>query len=54
VGEIGPDHEKRFEVEVTVRNKVQGKGNGRSKKEAEQNAAMMALDNYLSDSDSGE
>ncbi len=54
VGEIGPDHEKRFEVEVTVRNKVQGKGNGRSKKEAEQSAAMMALDNYLSDSDSGE
>jgi len=47
VGEMGPDHDKRFEVEVTVRNKVQGKGNGKSKKEAEQSAAMMALGNYL-------
>ncbi len=47
VGEMGPDHDKSFEVEVTVRNKVQGKGNGKSKKEAEQSAAMMALDNYL-------
>jgi len=44
---MGPDHDKRFEVEVTVRNKVQGKGNGKSKKEAEQSAAMMALGNYL-------
>ena len=51
VGEMGPDHDKRFEVEVTVRNKVQGKGNGKSKKEAEQSAAMMALDNYLSTND---
>ncbi len=51
VGEMGPDHDKRFEVEVTVRNKVQGKGNGKSKKEAEQSAAMMALDNYLSIND---
>ncbi len=51
VGEIGPDHDKRFEVEVTVRNKVQGKGNGKSKKEAEQSAAMMALGNYLSIND---
>ena len=51
VGEMGPDHDKRFEVEVTVRNKVQGKGNGKSKKEAEQSAAMMALGNYLSIND---
>ncbi len=51
VGEMGPDHDKRFEVEVTVRNKVQGKGNGKSKKEAEQSAAMMALGNYLSTND---
>lgn len=51
VGEMGPDHDKRFEVEVTVRNKVQGKGNGKSKKEAEQSAAMMALGSYLSIND---
>ncbi|MDP7557098.1 MAG: ribonuclease III [Nitrospinaceae bacterium] len=51
VGEMGPDHDKSFEVEVTVRNKVQGKGNGKSKKEAEQSAAMMALGNYLSIND---
>lgn len=48
VGEKGPDHDKRFEIEVSVRNKVQGKGDGRSKKEAEQSAAMMAIEKYLS------
>ena len=40
VGEKGPDHDKRFNIEITVRNKVEGVGNGRSKKEAEQNATM--------------
>lgn len=41
--EIGPDHEKQFEVVVLVKNKVRGKGAGRSKKEAEQAAAREAL-----------
>ena len=44
VGESGPDHQKRFEVEVHLNSNVIGKGGGRSKKEAEQNAAHEALE----------
>ena len=47
VGEMGPDHDKRFNVEISVRNKVEGVGEGRSKKVAEQKAAQMALEKYL-------
>ena len=47
VGEMGPDHDKRFNIEISVRNKVEGLGNGRSKKEAEQKAAKMALEKFL-------
>ena len=47
VGEMGPDHDKRFNIEISVRNKVEGVGNGRSKKEAEQKAAKMALEKFL-------
>jgi ribonuclease III len=43
VRESGPDHDKLFEVEVTVNGKVVGRGTGRSKKEAEQSAAKQAL-----------
>ena len=42
-GESGPDHDKRFEVEVRLNSNVIGKGTGRSKKEAEQQAAKEAL-----------
>ena len=48
VGEQGPSHDKRFDVKVSVRNKVLGAGNGRSKKEAEQVAAKVALETFLS------
>ena len=41
--ESGPDHEKRFEVAVLIQNKTFGTGSGRSKKEAEQASAKMAL-----------
>ena len=41
--ESGPDHEKTFVVEVCFRGEVLGSGEGRSKKEAEQNAARDAL-----------
>jgi len=51
VRETGPDHDKRFEVSVSIRSEIQGMGSGRSKKEAEQNAAQMALRKYLSQSD---
>ena len=44
IRESGPDHDKRFEVEVTVRGEVVGAGSGRSKKEAEQQAARQALE----------
>ena len=43
VRESGPDHDKVFEVEVTVNGEVVGRGTGRSKKEAEQSAAKQAL-----------
>lgn len=39
----GPDHAKRFQAEVSVGNDLAGTGRGRSKKEAEQNAARSAL-----------
>lgn len=43
VKETGPDHDKRFTVEVQINNNSLGKGSGRSKKEAEQRAAKSAL-----------
>ncbi len=50
VREIGPDHAKEFEVVVMIKNEVQGKGLGRSKKEAEQAAAKIAMKNFSADS----
>ncbi|MZH03606.1 MAG: ribonuclease III, partial [Nitrospinae bacterium] len=44
VNELGPDHAKEFEVTVTIKNQVKGQGLGRSKKEAEQAAAKMAME----------
>ncbi len=43
VKEEGPDHEKRFEIELSIRQEVMGVGVGRSKKDAEQEAASQAL-----------
>ncbi len=43
VGESGPDHNKHFVVEVHLNSNVIGKGGGRTKKEAEQQAAREAL-----------
>ena len=43
-GESGPDHNKHFTVEVHLNTNVIGKGGGRSKKEAEQQAAREALE----------
>ncbi len=44
VSESGPDHDKHFVFEVHLNSNVIGKGGGRSKKEAEQNAAREALE----------
>jgi ribonuclease-3 len=43
VGESGPDHMKIFKVEARLNSNVIGRGEGRSKREAEQNAAREAL-----------
>ena len=42
--EHGPDHNKRFVVAVMLNSNVIGKGEGRSKKTAEQMAAKEALE----------
>jgi len=44
VSETGPDHLKVFEVEISASGRALARGSGRSKKEAEQDAAMHALD----------
>lgn len=43
MGESGPDHNKKFKVQVHLNSNVIGVGVGRSKKEAEQSAAREAL-----------
>ena len=44
VGQSGPDHDKRFDVEVRLNGKVVGIGSGSSKKRAEQDAARAAME----------
>ena len=44
VGESGPDHDKTFEVQVSLNDKPVASGRGRSKKAAEQQAARHALE----------
>lgn len=44
VDESGPDHDKSFEVEVYLNSNVIGRGKGKSKKNAEQEAAREALE----------
>jgi ribonuclease-3 len=44
VGQSGPDHDKQFDVEVSLNGSVVGKGSGRSKKRAEQMAAKAAME----------
>ena len=43
-GESGPDHDKRFDVEVRLNGTVVGTGFGKSKKRAEQDAARSAIE----------
>ena len=44
--ESGPDHNKTFTVEVLIDGKVEAKGSGKSKSEAEQDAATNGLSSY--------
>ena len=46
VNEKGPAHAKEFEVVVLVQEIIRGRGNGKSKKEAEQAAALSALKSF--------
>jgi ribonuclease-3 len=43
ISEVGPDHEKTFEVEVVIDGKVYGRGSGRSKQGASKDAAGRIL-----------
>lgn len=45
VDEIGPDHRKTFVVEVLINTTVIARAQGRTKKESQQEAARLALDN---------
>jgi ribonuclease-3 len=44
IKEDGPEHDRRFTVEVAIGTQTCGSGSGRSKKEAEQAAAAQALE----------
>lgn len=46
IGESGPDHNKMFVVDVEVNGKFLAKGKGKSKKEAQMQAAKKALENF--------
>jgi ribonuclease III len=48
VGTMGPDHRKLFQVEVVVNGEALAESTGPSKKEAEQDAARVALDKLKS------
>ncbi|HVB39225.1 MAG TPA: ribonuclease III [Vicinamibacterales bacterium] len=50
IGTAGPDHRKQFEVEVRVEGNAMARGRGGSKKEAEQDAARLALERLQQDS----
>ena len=47
IEEKGPDHNKRFDMEVGINDTVLGVGEGKSKKDAEQVAAKCALDKKM-------
>ena len=51
VRESGPDHQKTFEVELSIRGDIMGNGAGRTKKEAEQQAARQAFERIMIQAD---
>jgi ribonuclease-3 len=52
--ELGPPHDRTFEVVATVGARPVGTGSGRSKKHAEQEAARVALDMLTSEAEDDE
>lgn len=51
IGERGPDHHKEFSVEVRLNSNVIGQGVGKSKREAEQEAARVALATWFGETE---
>ena len=49
IKKTGPDHDKTFVVEVKVKDKAVGCGEGKNKKTAEQNAARIAYKSYVTE-----
>jgi len=49
IRESGPDHQKTFEVEVSIQGDAAGVGVGRTKKEAEQMAAKRAFEQIVTE-----
>jgi ribonuclease III len=54
VAEHGPPHDRTFDVEASVGERIIGTGSGRSKKAAEQEAARAALEGLDDDDDDDE
>jgi ribonuclease-3 len=52
--ELGPPHDRVFEVTAAVEGIEVGRGSGRSKKAAEQEAARRAVDHLMADEDDDE
>jgi len=48
MSESGPDHDKTFEIHLFINRELFGQGLGKSKKQAEQNAALEALKKLVS------
>jgi dsRNA-specific ribonuclease len=49
ISESGPSHKRTFEMEVWVNNRRLGSAVGRSKKEAEQKAALVSIKYFETD-----
>jgi len=43
IHEYGPDHDKTFEIQLSIADRIQTTGTGKNKKEAEQRAAEQAI-----------
>jgi ribonuclease-3 len=54
IEEAGPDHEKTFRVEVRITREITAAGTGKTKKEAEQAAALAALHQLGVEGDGGQ
>ena len=54
LNESGPDHDKRFQASVAIEGEIRGVGWGKSKKEAQQEAAKKALEEIKLSNDQSE